>query len=244
LAVGWLEYVKTVATGLGLRVHDLTVYLVLPDIACGVYLSLRTGMPIVYCEDTERLADFTCYYNRRIRRYVCRAVPVLPQAEPERGVYEWQAVLSVIFKACYPEGERRDYGRSILNNLHWECFKTYEFTTRDINRHVRHFGRGLRSIRGVLDFLKQVAVQAELCCLTDCLHSWNFPNEQYIMALAEVNFEYYSSERKEDVCYIDRCPEMFPGRERYVEEEYTEEQVFICEIEIKSPRERRRERRR
>jgi hypothetical protein len=231
VAIGWLEYVKAVAVRLGLRVHDVLTYLVLPDISCRVHLSPRTQLPVVRCEDADRLADFVCYYNRRLGRYVCRAVPAIREGEE----YKYQAVLSMIFKACYPEGERRDKGRGVLNNLHWECFKTFEFTTRDINRHVRHFGRRLRSIRGVLDFLNQIAVKAERCCHLDCLHHWEFRNEWAILALAEVNFEYHSSERKEDTCYLDRCPEMFPGREEHVERQYTEEPVFICEIEIKRP---------
>jgi hypothetical protein len=225
----------------------MLVYLVLPDIACTVHLSPRTGLPVIRCEDTDRLADFICYYSRRVRRYICRAVPVpfVPAriVRPERVVYEYQAVFSMIFRACYPEGERRERGKSILNNLHWECFKTFEFTTRDINRHVRRFGRGLRSVRGVLDFLNQIAVQAEQCCHLDCLHSWEFPNEWTILARSEVNFEYHSSERRKDTCYLDRCPEMFPRMREYVEEAYTETPPFICEIEIKSPRERGRGRR-
>jgi len=234
VAIGWLEYVKAVAARIGLRVHDMLTYLVLPDIACRAYLSPRTWLPIIRCEDADRLADFVCYYNRRLRRYICRAAPTIR----EGGGYEYQAVLSMIFKACYPRGERKDRGASVLNNLHWECFKTYEFTTRDINEHVRYFGRGLRSVRGVLDFLNQISVKAEQCCHLDCLHSWKFENEATILALAEVNFEYHSSERKEDECYLDRCPEMFPGREDEIEEKYTEEPPFICEIEIKRPGER------
>jgi hypothetical protein len=234
VAVGWLAYVVAVAVRLGVRYYDMLTYLVLPDLACTVTLSARTGLPVVRCEDADRLADFICYYNRRLRRYVCRAMPIIR----ERGEYEYQAVLSMIFKACYPEGERKERGKSILNNLHWECFKTYEFTTRDINEHVRYFGRGLRSIRGVLDFLNQISTKAEQCCHLDCLHSWRFENEWTILALSEVNYEYHSSERKEDTCYLDRCPEMFPGREEEIEEKYTEEPPFICEIEIKKPGER------
>ena len=234
MAIGWLEYVKAEAVRIGLIVYDRITHLILPEISCRVYLSPRTRLPVVRCEDADRLADFICYYNRRLRRYVCRALPIIR----EGGGYEYQAVLSMIFKACYPEGERKERGKSVLNNLHWECFKTFEFTTRDINEHARHFGRGLRTVRGVLDFLNQVSVKAEQCCHLDCLHSWDFPNEAAILALAEVSFEYHSSERRDDECYLDRCPEMFPGREEYVKETYTERPTFICEIEIKKPGER------
>ena len=242
VAIGWLAYVRAEAMRIGLIVYDMLTYLILPEVNCRVYLSPRTWLPVVRCEDADRLADFICYYSRRLRRYICRAVPVpfVPAriVRPERVIYEWQAVYSMIFRACYPRGERKDRGASILNNLHWECFKTYEFTMRDINEHVRYFGRGLRSIRGVLDFLNQISTKAEQCCHLDCLHSWRFENEWTILSLSEVNYEYHSSERRDDTCYLDRCPEMFPGREEYVEEEYTEEPPFICEIEVKKPGER------
>jgi len=115
VAIGWLEYAKAVAMNVGLIVYDYLTYLVLPEVNCRVYLSPRTWLPVVRCEDADRLADFMCYYNRRLRRYVCRAVPVVRGAEG----YEWQAVYSMIFKACYPRGERKDRGSNILNNLHW-----------------------------------------------------------------------------------------------------------------------------
>ena len=242
MAIGWLEYAKAVAMGVGLIVYDRLTHLVLPEANCVVYLSPRTLLPVIRCRDADRLVDLLCYYSRRARRYICRALPapIVPArfVVPERVRYEWQFVFSMIFKACYPRGERKDRGSNVLNNLHWECFKTFEFTSRDINEHVRYFGRGLRSVRGVFDFFNQVIKESETCCHLDCLHSWKFENEWAILALSEISFELHSWERKEDECYLDRCPEMFPGREDEIEEKYTEEPPFICEIEIKRPGER------
>jgi len=238
VAIGWLEYVKTVAMDIGLIVYDRFTHLVLPEANCVVYLSPRTRLPVIRCRDADRLADLLCYYSRRARRYTCRALPAPIAPAYERARYEWQFVFSMIFRACYPRGERKDRGSNVLNNLHWECFKTFEFTSRDINRHIRYFGRGLRSVRGVLDFFSQVIRESEVCCHVDCLHQFEFPNEWTILALSEVNFELHSWERKKDTCYMDRCPEMFPGREHEIEERYTERKKFVCEIEIKRPGER------
>jgi len=86
--------------------------------------------------------------------------------------------------------------------------------------------------------LNQVRSKSEACCHLDCLHPFGFPNEFTILGLAEESFEYHSEERRKDTCYMDRCPEMFPGREEYVRELFTKKQVFICEIEVERPRRR------
>jgi len=226
MGVGWLNYVKAVAVDVGVSVIDRDVYLVFPDINCTVRLSRRTLRPVFRFCDSNYFADILCYYSPRIRRYVCRALPLMRRI----GKYEWQSVFRLVFEACY-----RPYAEKVTDNLHVECHKVYLFASRDVNRYIRRYcRRRLRSLRCVLEFFNEIYVQLRECCEVECV-SENFPNYDYLIENADTEFDYYSLDRYSDVCYMDRCIDRLPDylREKY-REKYASGFPFVCTVDVEA----------
>jgi hypothetical protein len=199
LAHGWLAYVKFIAEDMCLIVIDREFYLEIPEIDIHVRLSTRTRYPILYIRDDDDLSDITCYYNRRYRRYICFHRRLVEGVT----IVSYQAHYTMIFERCYRERGAR--GASITNNLHVECHATREFTTREINKHIRDSRfRGLRSLEVILEFFAKLREDLDRCCYYEC-YSENFNNADALVELADINLSYHSRNRYDTECYMDRC---------------------------------------
>jgi len=225
VAVGLLEQVKRVATEMGIIVYDRERYLLLPELDCTVRLSPRTLRPVFRFRDSDYLVDMLCYYHSIAERYVCRALlrpviyvlPVVPVKPP----YEWQAVYTLIFEACY-ERERKDRGWSVKNNLHVECHSVFEFTSRDVNRYIRRKRkREIETFRFLLEYMYNIRLELERCCIHECYGAY-FDNYVVLINLASESYAYYSSSRRSHTCYMDRCKGQYPR-----------EFPFKCEVKKK-----------
>ena len=208
MAHGWLAYARFIAEDMGLRVIDREFYLTIPELDIHVRLSRRTGYPIFYIIDDNGLSNIICYYNRRYRHYICLHRRLVEGIV----IKDYQAHYVLAFERCYRE--RKDRGSSRTNNLHVECHATKTFTTSDINSHIREGKfRGLRSLESLLEFFVNLRNSLDNCCYHGC-YAENFSNADDLVLLADTHLAYYSRDRFEDTCYMDRCEgvrfEVFP----------------------------------
>jgi hypothetical protein len=204
MARGWLAYVRFIAEDYGYSVIDRDTYIDIPELNIHARLSARTGYPIIYVVDDDDVSNIICYYNRRLRRYICLHRRVGVYQGKTVAAEDYQARYSLIVELCY-HGSREKKGSSRSNDLHVECQSVRKFTTRELNKHVRGSRRrGLRSIEPIIKFIIDLRNDLSDCCAYGC-YARNFSNWLDLLDLAVENFTIHSVNRYSNSCYMDRC---------------------------------------
>ena len=204
MARGWLAYVRFLVEEYGYSVIDRETYIYVPELNIRARLSSRTGYPILYFMDDDDVSNIVCYYNRRLRRYICLHRRVGVYKGKTVVVEDYQVRYSLIVELCYSQ-ERERKGSSRSNNIHVECQSVERLTTRELNKHVRESRRrGLRSIEPILGFIIDLKDDLSDCCIHGC-YAENFSTWLDLLGFAVENFTIHSVNRYSNSCYMDRC---------------------------------------
>jgi len=204
MARGWLAYVRFMAEDYGYSVIDRDTYIDIPELNIRARLSARTGYPIIYVIDNDDVSNIICYYNRRLRRYICLHRRIGVYQGETVVVEDYQVRYSLIVELCY-HGSREKKGSARSNDLHVECQSVKRLATRELNKHVRESRRrGLRSIEPILKFIIDLRDGLNECCVYGC-YARNFYNWLDLLDFAVENFTIHSVNRYSNLCYMDRC---------------------------------------